>query len=278
MKKHLLLVLTVCMAGLTATAHPRSASQPIKLIESQTGLMAPVWSPTGDKIAVTTDNYKGILVANADGSAIKTVTTANGAGYKMAWSSDGKQIMGRVNQLQGTFVKHEMKAWSVADGKVSAVKTRMGLPAWKETNSAYDIMINDPAGACGKIASLKEYAGAIVINPALSADGSKVAFQIPGKGVMVMNSDGSDLRAICKGSHPQWLPDGKTLIISRVQDNGSQFTASDLYSVDIENRSEVLLTGSTDMIPLTPAVSPDGKKVAFENAADAAIYIINLNY
>lgn len=278
MKKHLLVVLTVCMTGIIGTAHPRSASQPIKLIESQTGLMAPVWSPAGDKIAVTTDNYRGILVANADGSEVKTVTMAHGAGYKMAWSSDGRQIMGRVNRLDGNFVKHEMKAWNVADGKAAAVKTRMSLPSWSETNTVYDIMTNDPAGACGKIASLNAYAGSIVINPALSNDGRKVAFQIPGKGIMVVDADGSNLRPICKGSHPAWLPDGKSLIVSRVQDNGSQFTASDLYSVDIENKSEVLLTGSTDMIPLTPAVSPDGKKVAFENASDAAIYIINLNY
>lgn len=278
MKKQLLMALTVCVTGIMATAHPRSASQPVKLIESKTGLMAPVWSPAGDKIAVTTDNYTGILVANADGSEIKTITTASGAGYKMAWSRDGRQIMGRVNRLEGNRVKHEMKTWGVTDGKVSSVKARMTLPAWTGTNTVYDIMINDPAGACDKIESLKGYSGSIIINPALSPDGKKVAFQIPGKGIMVADADGSNLRTICKGSHPSWLPDGKSLIISRVQDNGSRFTASDLYSVDIENKSEMLLTGSTDIIPLTPAVSPDGRKVAFENAADAAIYVINLNY
>ena len=40
----------------------------------------------------------------------------------------------------------------------------------------------------------------------------------------------------------------------------------------------VELVGGSDIIPLTPAVSPDGKKVAFENAADAAIYVISLKY
>ena len=48
--------------------------------------------------------------------------------------------------------------------------------------------------------------------------------------------------------------------------------------IDIENGDEVLLTGNTDCIPLTPAVSPDGKRVAFENAQDASIYVMDLKY
>lgn len=278
MKKHLLTVMAICLSGLMASAQPRSASQPQKLIESESGLMAPVWSPSGDKIAVTTDNYDGILVANADGTALTQLTADRGAGYKMAWSNDGKQIMGRSMTTNGSFVKREMKAWNVSDGKVSAVRTSRTLPSWSATNTVYDIMANDAAGATSKIAALKFYAGKMVINPALSPDGSKVAFQIPGYGIMVINADGKGLKQVCQGSHPAWLPDSKSLIITRVKDDGQRFTASDIYAIDINNGNERLLTGTTDVIPLTPAVSPDGKKVAFENAIDASIYVINLKY
>lgn len=278
MKKHLLTVMAICLTGLLASAQPRSASQPQKLIECKGGLMAPVWSPSGDKIAVTTDNYTGILVANADGTALTKLTADRGAGYKMAWSNDGKQIMGRSMTINGNLVKREMKAWNVADGKAIKVKTSRSIPSWSNTNIVYDIMANDAAGATAKIAALKSYAGKMVINPALSPDGSKVAFQIPGQGVMVINADGSGLKQVCSGSHPAWLPDSKSLIVSRVNDNGQRFTSSDLFAINIENNQEYLLTGSTDVIPLTPAVSPDGKKVAFENANDASIYVINLKY
>lgn len=278
MKKHLLTVMAICLSGLLASAQPRSASQPQKLIECKSGLMAPVWSPSGDKIAVTTDNYTGILVANADGTALTELTSDRGAGYKMAWSVDGKQIMGRCVAINGSSVKREMKAWNVADGKVSTVKTSRSVPSWSTSNTVYDIMANDAAGATEKIAALKTYAGLMVINPALSPDGRKVAFQIPGKGVMVINADGSGLTRVCPGSHPAWLPDSKSLIVTRVKDDGQRFTSSDIYAIDIETRHENHLTGSTDVIPLTPAVSPDGKKVAFENAIDACIYVINLKY
>ena len=59
------------MLGVAAMAQPRSASEPTLLIKSSQGLMAPVWSPSGDKIAVTSDNYDGIWVADADGSNLK---------------------------------------------------------------------------------------------------------------------------------------------------------------------------------------------------------------
>lgn len=278
MKKHLLTVMAICVGSLLASAQPRSASQPQKLIECKSGLMAPVWSPTGDKIAVTTDNYTGILIANADGTALTQLTADRGAGYKMAWSNDGKQIMGRSMTTDGHSLKRAMKAWNVADGKASAIKTSKAVPSWNSTNSVYDIMANDAAGATSAIAALSSYAGKMVINPTLSPDGTKVAFQIPGNGIMVINADGSALKQVCQGSHPQWLPDNKSLIFTRVKDDGQRFISSDIYAVNIENGNESLLTGSTDLIPLTPAVSPDGKKVAFENAIDASIYVINLKY
>ena len=64
MKRNFVFALSICLCGLSLVAQPRSASEPQKLIETSVGLMAPVWSPDGSKIAVTTDNYTGILVAN----------------------------------------------------------------------------------------------------------------------------------------------------------------------------------------------------------------------
>ena len=261
----------------------------------------------GSKIAVTADNYTGIFVANADGSGLKKVTGEAGAGYKMAWSGDSKSILGRTNVTENRRVLHELKVWDIENGSSRTVvaKTRgmKGTPTWKDaervifadregfkaadvrtsaktnaTPDAYSTMMNDPVGAAKQIASLRPYGAKMVLNPALSPDGKKVAFQLPGKGVFTCNADGSDVQSLCDGSHPAWLPDNRTVVVSRVSDDGSRFTASDLYAIDTENGNEVLLTGNTDCIPLTPAVSPDGKRVAFENAQDASIYVIDLKY
>ena len=269
--------------------------------------MAPVWSPSGDKIAVTSDNYDGIWVADADGSNLRQVTCCSGAGYKMQWSADGTKLLGRTNVVSDNRVFHEVKVWNAADGAETTLvgKTRelTGTPLWNDAErvmisgergassvntrslkrtsataaDVYTMMVNDPAGVADKVASLKEFTGAIIINPALSNDGKQVAFQVPGKGIFTCNSDGSGVAYLCKGSHPAWLPDN-SLIYTVVTDNGESFTGSDIYAVDVATGKAVLLTANTDMIPLTPAVTRDGKRVAFENAKDACIYEITLKY
>lgn len=290
MKRNFVLAISLCLCGASLLAQPRSASEPQKLIEHSVGLMAPVWSPDGSQIAVTTDNYTGILVANADGSGLKTITSEAGAGYKMKWSADGTQILGRTNIIENNRTFHEVKTWSVATGKAETIigKSRgiTGTPTWKslrttptlQVSGVYEIMVNYPAKATAQIDGLKEFAGKMVINPAISADGSKVAFQIPGKGMWICNNDGSGLKSLGKGSNPQWLPDNESLIFTVVTDDGTNFTASDIYSINVNSGTKHLLTGNTSIIPLTPSVSPDGLKVAFENALDASIYVINLKY
>lgn len=290
MKRNFVLAISLCLCSASLLAQPRAASEPQKLIEYSVGLMAPVWSPDGSQIAVTTDNYTGILVANADGSGLKSITTEAGSGYKMKWSADGSQILGRTNIIENNRTLHEIKVWNVATGQADLIKSKSrditGTPTWKsikitptlQNSGVYEIMVNNPAKATSQIESLKKYSGKMIINPALSYDGNKVAFQIPGHGMWICNNDGSNLMSLGKGSNPQWLPDNESLIFTIVTDDGANFTASDIYSININDGKKYLLTNNTSIIPLTPSVSPDGLKVIFENAIDASIYIINLKY
>ena len=296
MKKHFLLALAIGVA-LGANALPKGATEPALLLRTSQGLMAPVWSPTGDKIAVTGDNYCGIFVANADGSGLSIVTEETGAGYKMSWSNDGAQILGRTSSLESGKIFYQVKTWTVADktSRVVVDKTRAltGTPTWKSlaaldsngkmkasaiAGNVYETLMSDPAGAAQRIGALGEFSGKIVINPALSPDGTKVAFQVPGKGIYVCGNDGSNLHFVAKASHPAWLADGETIVATVVADNGETFTGSKLYAIDTRNGESVLLVDREGMIPLTPAVTADGARVAFENAADASIYVINLKF
>lgn len=307
MKQKLIIGLSLFILGGNAFAQPQSASEPQLLIKSTVGLMAPSWSPTGNKIAVTTDNYTGILIANADGTNLIPITDESGAGYKMQWNSDGSQILSRTNIVENDKVYHEVKVWNIETGKTTTLinKTRdlKGTSTWKSvanisiadrigtksvntqtmvtsttTPNVYDIMVNDPVNATTKIQSLKQFENKMVLNPAISSNGEKVAFQIPGNGIFICDIDGCNLKYICKGTHPVWLPDNECIIFTRESDNGHIYTASDIYAINTISETENLLTGNTSLIPLRPSVSPDGSKVAFENAIDASIYIINLKY
>lgn len=283
MKKHFFLAVALMAIGGVAGAQVQSDGAPMKLLSTPGGLMAPVWSPDGSKIAVTTDNYTGILVANADGTALRQLTREAGTGYNMTWTEDGAAIISRNNIVENSRVFHEIKSFDVKLGtsKVLMAKSRDAVsPRLKARKGAtadiYSAMLARPTKAAKEIKALNQFAGKTVINPALSPDGSKIAFQIPGNGMWLINADGSGLRSLGKGSHASWLPDSKTIVYTVVEDNGERFTSSQLKSVDTSNGKTSVITRRADMIPMTPSVSPDGRKVAFENAADAAIYVVNI--
>lgn len=279
MKKHYFIVpMLAALAAVPAMGQVRAASEPVKLIDANVGLMAPVWSPDGSRIAVTTDNYKGILVANADGSNLRVVTSEPGAGYKMAWSADSRTIAARVKIERVNGNLNEMRAYNLDGTSVVTVPARRTAaePISLTATGLYAAMTANPAGVAAATPALERFAGKTVINPALSPDGSKVAFQIPGQGMWVINSDGSDLRQLGRGSHPAWMPDSRTIVYTIVTDNGESFTGSTLMSMDIETAATNVVFSSSAMVPMTPAVSPDGTSVLFENAADAAIYVLTL--
>lgn len=278
MKKHYMLGLM--LLGCTAAmAQVRPASQPQQLLSAPMGLMAPVWSPDGSKIAVTTDNYAGIYVANADGSDLRVVTQDAGAGYKMVWSADSRAVEGRANIVAGNGLTRQMRSYNVATGAVTeqgARRRTSAQPAADKADGIYGAMISDPAQATSVVPALARFAGRTVINPALSPDGTKIAFQIPGKGMWLVNADGTGLRSLGKGSHPAWMPDSRNILYTVVEDNGSQFTSSVLMSLDTTTGNGATVVAVPSLLPLTPAVAPDGRRVAFENAVDASIYVVEL--
>ncbi len=280
MKKVYLLGLALgALCAVNAGAQVTATSQPVKLLDSPMALMTPVWSPDGSKIAVTTDNYAGILVANADGSQLQMLTSEAGTGYKMAWTADSRSIIGRANVVENGRTLRQTKRFDAVSGRATATGTlsrSTALPVSDAATGLYVNMMSNPAGVAAATPALSQFSGKVIINPALSPDGTKVAFQVPGKGMWLINNDGTGLRSLGTGSHPSWMPDNKTIVYTIVLDNGEQFTSSSIRSLNTVTGASSIVLDVNGMIPVTPAVAPDGSKVAFENASDANIYIINV--
>ncbi len=282
MKRKLLLAAAVLLCGGTLLAQqPSSFSEPRVLAKAEMGLLAPVWSPDGSQIAMTGDNYTGIFIANADGSGMKQVSSAPGAGYRMSWSNS-QEILSTPYTMVDNRRMTRIENVNVTTGAISQVAAadRNFKPSrvMNRAGNVLQIMVDDPMNATQRIESLNAFAGKMVLNPTLSPDGQQIAFQVVGKGLMVCNADGSNLRTLGRGSHPSWMPDSHHVMAARIQDNGDVFTHSDIYCINVDNRTEMNITPNSEVIPVTLSVSPDGRHVAFDNDTDGAIYVIDLNY
>ncbi|MBR1882457.1 MAG: PD40 domain-containing protein [Muribaculaceae bacterium] len=282
MKNKFLLAASLMLSAASALAQPASFSEPQLLIKAtDCGLMAPVWSPDGQYLAVAGDNFNGIWVAKADGSDLRQVTQNTGAGYQMKWSDEQTLIT-----TPYTYVDNQRMTRIEEVNVVSGTSQLVGQPqhdfkrsrVMRNAGTVLETMVDNPLKATEQIPALNAYAGKMVINPALSPDGSKIAFQIVSNGLFVINADGTGLTALGKGSHATWLPDGKNLLLTRISDDGNVFTQSDIYCLNLDTRKELNITPSTDVIPVTMALSPDGSKLAFDNDSDGCIYVINLKY
>ena len=278
MKKSLLLFSAIMLSAGSLMAQSKANGEPRLLIKSAQSLMAPVWSPDGSKIAVTGDNFIGIWVANADGSNLNQVSEALGAGYKMNWQ-DAQTIVSTPYTVENGLRMVRIENVNVETAEISEVApAQRGFRPSKVMKNVnlLRIMCDQPADATRLIPSLEQYAGKMVLNPALSPDGKKIAFQIVSYGLFVFDVDGANLKSFGKGAYPSWAPNSRDLMFARIQDNGERFTASDLFSVNTETGVEENLTPNSDVIPITLSVSPDGSKVAFDNDVDGNIYVVDL--
>lgn len=280
MKRKLIIAAAFMLSVGSMMAQPSSWSEPQLFIKSSQSLMAPVWSPDGSRIALTGDNFIGIWVANADGTGLKQVSEAPGAGYQMRWENN-QEILSTPYSIENQRRMTRIERVNAGNGKVSVVAqpTRnIKRSTVAGATNVLQTMLDEPQNATSKIAGLSEFAGKWIINPALSPDGTKIAFQIVSKGLFVCNADGTGLIELGKGSHATWLPDSRNLMMTRIADDGHRFISSDIYCVNVESGNAFVITENSSTIPVTIALSPDGTKLAFDNDTDGAIYIINLNY
>ena len=292
----------------------RVVGEPVKLIGEEGILfMRPVWSLDGLQIAFTEPRYQGLWVMNADGSGVKQITDEPAAGFGFEWSSDSKAIVSRVAKYEGRYRYNAIRLFDLESNEsklLSDYRTFMpGLPHWadadekvymfnrgkleifdsgKKSNSLQQPLaskqicfLKDDHIAIGNIETknyrvLVPIKGQQYINLIVSPDGSKVAFEVLGGNLFVMNINGTGLVDLGKGHRPQWAPDNQHLVFMITIDDGYSYLYSDIYVIKIDGTDKVKLTTTDDKLEMNPSWSPDGKKIAFDVMDEGAIYVIEV--
>lgn len=118
------------------------------------------------------------------------------------------------------------------------------------------------------------------IEPAFSADGSKIAFRgsRPGEGtseIYVMNADGSNPTRLTTDQaevrNPAFSPDGSKIVFYKFSGGNAE-----IFVMNADGTNQINLTNNPAFEDF-PVFSPDGSKIAFESTRDNSqeVYIMN---
>jgi len=111
--------------------------------------------------------------------------------------------------------------------------------------------------------------------PRLSPDGSRVLVHEsrPDGGHLLLIDPDGDVRDLGPGVDGTFTPDGRSVVFARVEHDRERVIRADLYRLDIVSRRTERLTATPDVAETAPAVSPDGRFVAYLDAFDARVCV-----
>jgi Tol biopolymer transport system component len=269
------------------------------------------FSPDGSKLAFTKASYKGIWIYDISTTSVVQITDEQSAGFGYTWSADSKSILARVAKYEDSKRLNAVKIFNI-DTKVSnqltEYKTSMPyLPEWsnqdtkvilpskqgteifnsgklnkslntsegKDIINMYDkIVIRDPNSSVEKY--IQPFPDKQILSLVVSPNGEKVAFEIMGGDMYSMNIDGTGLIDLGRGNCPRWSPDSKEIVYMITQDNGYDFTGSDIFIINSDSSQKKNLTNTSDKIEMNPCFSPDGKTIVFDVYNEGSIYLMNI--
>ena len=273
--------------------------------------MNPVFSPDGKTIAYTKSGYQGIWIYDLSTQSSKEITDEPAAGFAYKWSSDSKSILSRVAKYEDQKRFNAVKVFDIETNQalqLTEYRTRMPyLPDWSAgdtkvilpskngvevyssgkqesavtINKSVDAFVKDDKIVARSVVTetenvLEPIKDAQVINLVTSPDKNKVAFEVMGGNMYSMNIDGTNLTDLGKGNRPLWSSDSKKIIYMITEDDGYTFTASDVYTINVDGTQKKNITNTPDKIEMNPCFSPDGKMVAFDVYNDGSIYLLNI--
>lgn len=122
--------------------------------------------------------------------------------------------------------------------------------------------------------------GQAYFGPRFSPDGTRILLRESraGGGHMWSVSIDGTATDLGMGNDPVWHPDGKHIVFVRMTHDGLTLTASDLWAMDTLAHTEECLASTGGMVEVQPAISPDGRWVAFADGRTGEGYVAELSF
>ena len=308
-----LLLFSIFISNQILQAQSLLVGEPIELIQSDTiGFMNPKWSPSGEFIAISSSRYEGIWIASSDGDNLQQLTNET-AGFGLSWSPNSTSIVSRVSYEEGRKRKLAVKIFSIAglDDKLITdyVDQLPDLPVWDITgeyilipvkrelqriesgeqpqiakqnsdNYTYLILNNELTRIepNSNQTTISPFVNETYLNLSISPDRSKLAFEIYGGGLFILDTADLSVREVGLYHRASWSPNSRYLVAMDSKDDGYTFIESDLIVFDSETDRIQNITLKTDIIAMNPAWSPLDGGILFDSPETGIIYYLPIRY
>jgi len=238
--------------------------------------VSPLWSPDGRRIAFSSnrDGDANIYVINSDGTAEMRLTSALGDDTLGAWSPDGS-VIAYTDALD---VVHTIRSDGTGDRTIgvdtgSVTPYGLGVFGWMPTGDELIVVFDkNPGGGELDIYRLRTGDGGMTAltstpgddgSPALSTDGSKIAFESDRNGgcLYTMDADGSNVARLTtgcsKGFLKAWAPDGTLIGWAGARRGQPDFDQPlDIQIIRPDGSGRTRLTDTEDVFDLAWGPSP----------------------
>ena len=297
MKKVLLLLVVSVQILFAQQIHVKTVEK--ITVPNNAGLYHPIFSPAGDYLLATAENFSGLQLYSFSTKSLSTLTTDAGAGYEVQISDDGNSILYRKTEL----VK-QLKYTSLIEYKRSNAQKQELIAPTREVISA-KFAANKPMYLKSKklvrnnistaevsaLISIENQKMVIynansrkIIAPngqnasyfwaSFSPDKKYIVYTVAGKGTFVCKVDGTNPISLGKLGAPVWL-NNNWVVGMDDKDDGEKILSSQLIATTINAKIRQTVTTPIGLMAMYPAASADGSKIAF-NTEKGEMYLLNI--
>ncbi len=257
----------------------------------------PVLSADGQQLLFSGDNYTGLKLYDFSDNVTSTITDAAMAGYHPEFSTDGKSVYYMSQTRQDMRLYRAMNSYSVAakSSKVIAdgmrrmnapIALKGGVAVQSERGIEYSgakstetfvytegselaVVKNGVEKRFTPVATNYHY-----LWESLSPNKDKVLFYAGGKGLYVVDLNGTVLAALGKYTEPVWY-NNDYIVAQQTTDDGHQFESSKLVLLKADGTFVKDLTKPESMA-MNPTASAKAGRIVY-NTIDGRMFVMEIN-
>ena len=256
MKKTMLFV-AACFLSIAANAQILEVVSMQQLpIAAQADMKVAGVSPVGDYVLLTNGSNKGLQCYDMASQTLTTITEADGAGYNVQLSQDGKEVVYRETSFdRNNLRQNKIIRMNMSNQRQNVVaRSQRDMKLMATSDNLTTIVIADRKIVL-KHNGLSTTLAPNGMNesylwPSVSPDGKKICYYVAGKGCFVANIDGSNPQFIARDCRAAKWYNNNTIVAMADEDDGHFTTASAIVAYSLNGQKQVLT--SNKMIAMYP--------------------------